>query len=596
MKKIFKSLLMSALVLTAGAFVACTENGEEGNKKFEGMPEIEAVADVEGVTFEGGVVEVTVTSNAPWTAEVSAEDVTLSKTNGNGDAVVNVTIPATTEAREISVVFTAVGYMEGIELTATSSVSLFQNATGKLTISNITPDVVGEGAEFSLKDVLVVAVGAEAYVIADETGSMLVYHKDSDRAVGEKININGQVTVYSNGKGSVGTPQFANTSVVEVVSTGNEVTYNPTVLDAATFDALLNATVAQEVQVTGTWEVSGNFVNLVVNGATNKGSIKYVNNADYAEFDGQDVIIKGYFVGISASGNLRYIKIMPYSVEADPNAPQLNVDKSELTFKADDSSRNNQQTFTVNTNDLEGYTLSWDIDNDTDFAIGRQIPGGNSRATLYCHPKAANEGSTKTATVTITYSNGTKTLTKTVRVIQEGATATVYNLVTAAPADWTGEYVVGCTVAKEGSCTVIDKKYSGDAAAKSTLTYLTLGTEYANNAITVNDDFSAHMVKVAKIEGTNYYSVKYGDMYCGWSDGTGNSCAWTADAPTASTPDFQWYFEIDADSVVKMMTVTKDDQTAGKERCLQFNANAGQERFAIYKNTQKNLSLFTLAK
>ena len=594
MKKIFKSLLMSALVLTAGAFVACTENGEEGNKKFEGMPEIEAVADVEGVTFEGGVVEVTVTSNAPWTAEVSAEDVTLSKTKGNGDAVVNVTIPATTEAREISVVFTAVGYMEGIELTATSSVSLFQNATGKLTISNITPDVVGEGAEFSLKDVLVVAVGAEAYVIADETGSMIVYHKDNGRAVGEKININGQVTVYSNGKGSVGTPQFANTSVVEVVSTGNEVTYNPTVLDAATFDALLNATVAQEVQVTGTWEVSGNYVNLVVNGATNKGSIKYIATADYASFNGQDVIIKGYFVGISASGNLRYINIMPYSVEADPNAPLLNVDKTEITFAATDDS-NARQTFTATTNGLEGYELTWAIDNEADFTLGKQL-GNPSRTTLYVTPKAANTGTTKTATVTVTYSNGTKTITKSVKVLQEGATSTVYNLVTAAPADWTGEYVVGCTVAKEGSCTVIDKKYSGDAAAKSTLTYLTLGAEYANNAITVNDDFSAHMVKIAKIEGTNYYSVKYGDMYCGWSDGTGNSCAWTADAPTASTPDFQWYFEIDADSVVKMMTVTKDDQTAGKERCLQFNANAGQERFAIYKNTQKNLALFTLAK
>ncbi|MBO5235323.1 MAG: BACON domain-containing protein [Alistipes sp.] len=594
MKKIFKSLLMSALVLTAGAFVACTENGEEGNKKFEGMPEIEAVADVEGVTFEGGVVEVTVTSNAPWTAEVSAEDVTLSKTKGNGDAVVNVTIPATTEAREISVVFTAVGYMEGIELTATSSVSLFQNATGKLTISNITPDVVGEGAEFSLKDVLVVAVGAEAYVIADETGSMIVYHKDNGRAVGEKININGQVTVYSNGKGSVGTPQFANTSVVEVVSTGNEVTYNPTVLDAATFDALLNATVAQEVQVTGTWEVSGNYVNLVVNGATNKGSIKYIATADYASFNGQDVIINGYFVGISASGDLRYINIMPYSVEADPNAPLLNVDKTEITFAATDGS-SARQTFTATTNGLEGYELTWAIDNTEDFNLGKQL-GNPSRTTLYVTPKAANTGTTKTATVTVTYSNGTKTITKSVKVLQEGATSTVYNLVTAAPADWTGEYVVGCTVAKEGSCTVIDKKYSGDNAAKSTLTYLTLGAEYANNAITVNDDFSAHMVKVAKIEGTNYYSVKYGDMYCGWSDGTGNSCAWTADAPTASTPDFQWYFEIDADSVVKMMTVTKDDQTAGKERCLQFNANAGQERFAIYKNTQKNLSLFTLAK
>ena len=104
------------------------------------------------------------------------------------------------------------------------------------------------------------------------------------------------------------------------------------------------------------------------------------------------------------------------------------------------------------------------------------------------------------------------------------------------------------------------------------------------------------MVKVAKIEGTNYYSVKYGDMYCGWSDGIGNNCAWTADAPTASTPDFQWTITVDADGLAKMYTVTNDSTEAGKERRLQFNANSGQERFAIYKGTQKDLALFAVAK
>ena len=591
MKKIFKSLLMSALVLTAGAFVACTDKGEE-ETVFEGMPEISAVADATGVTLEGGVVKINVTSNAPWAA-TATEGVALSKKKGNGDAVVNVTIPASTEARDIQVVFTATGSIYGQEMTVDATVNIFQNASGALMISSITPEAVGQGTEFSLNEVLVVATGSQAYIIADESGAMMVYGTNHGRTVGEKINISGEVTVYADAaKGSFGTPQFGTDAVVEVVSTGNEVVYNPEILTGSTFDALLNQTMAKEVELTGKWVVSGNYINIEgIEGATKTGSIKYVNNADYSQFDGQTVVIKGFFVGVSSG---KYVNVMPYNVELDPNAPSLNVDKTEITFAATDDS-NARQTFTATTNGLEGYELTWAIDNETDFTLGKQL-GNPSRTTLYVTPKAANTGVTKTATVTVTYSNGTKTITKSVKVLQEGATATVYNLVTTAPADWTGEYVVGCTVAKEGTCYVIDKKYSGDAAAKSTFTYLTLGAEYANNAITVNDDFSAHMVKVAKIEGTNYYSVKYGDMYCGWSDGTGNSCAWTADAPTASTPDFQWYFEIDADSVVKMMTVTKDDETAGKERCLQFNATAGQERFAIYKNTQKNLSLFTLAK
>ena len=166
MKKMFKSLLMSALVLTAGAFVACSDKGEE-ETKFEGMPEISVEANATGVTLEGGVVTIDVTSNAPWTAEVDAADVTLSKKSGNGDAVVTVTVPAATAARDIKVSFTAKGVMAGVELTATAEVALFQNAAGKLTISGITPEVVGAGAEFSLENVLVVATGTQAYVIAD---------------------------------------------------------------------------------------------------------------------------------------------------------------------------------------------------------------------------------------------------------------------------------------------------------------------------------------------------------------------------------------------------------------------------------------------
>lgn len=415
MKKIFKSLLMSALVLTAGAFVACTDKGEE-ETVFEGIPEISAVADAAGVTLDGGVVKINVTSNAPWTA-TATEGVTLSKKKGNGDAVVNVTIPASTEARDIQVVFTATGLIYGQEMTDDATVNIFQNASGALMISGITPDVVGSGAEFSLENVLVVATGTQAYVIADESGAMLVFHSDHGRTVGEKINISGEVTVYTSASGSVGTPQFANSATVEVVSTGNEVTHNPTVVSGADFDALKDEPMMQEVEFTGKWIVSGTYVNITVEGATYQGSTKYINNAEYAEYAEMSVVVKGYTAGFSKSGDNYFINVMPYSVEADPNQPWLKVDKSELVFDADETSR---QTFTITTNDFEGYTLSWAIDNEADFAIGRQIPGGNSRATLYCYPKAANTGATKSATVTVTYSNGTNTLTKKVSVKQQG--------------------------------------------------------------------------------------------------------------------------------------------------------------------------------
>ena len=356
MKKMFKSLLMSALVLTAGAFVACEGPETDEQTKFEGQPEITAVADVDGVTLEGGVVTVTVTSNAPWSAEVNAEDVTLSKTSGNGDATVTVTVPAATAARDIKVTFTAVGYMMGIELTATSEVNFVQNATGKASISSITPEAVGSGLEVSLENVLVVATGSQAYVIADESGAMIVYNASHGRTVGEMINISGQVTVYTSTTGSVYTPQFSSDAVVEVVSTGNEVSHNPVLVEGEAFANLVENTVAKEIEFVATWEVSGNYVNLNVDGSSKQGSIKYVDNGQYSSFAGQAVVVKGYYVGLSVSGSNNYVNVMPYSVEADPNSPQLNVDKSEITFAATDGS-GARATFTATTNSLEGYEL-----------------------------------------------------------------------------------------------------------------------------------------------------------------------------------------------------------------------------------------------
>ncbi len=505
MKKIFKSLLMSALVLTAGAFVACEDPNAGNNEKFEGMPEISAVADVTGVTLDGGVVTVTVTSNAPWTAVVTPADVTLSKKSGNGNATVNVTVPASTAAREIKVTFTAVGYMMGTELTQEAEVNFTQNATGAPMISSVTPEAVGSGAEFSFEGVTVVATGTQAYVIADESGAMVVYHSNHGRTVGEKINISGQVTVYTRDTGSFGTPQFTNAATVEVVSTGNEVSHNPAVVSGAEFDALTDNKIAKEVEFMGTWSVSGSYVNITdIEGASKQGSIQYINNADYAQFEGQTVIIKGYYVGLSVSGSTNYVNVMPYSVEADPNSPQLNVDKTEVNFAATDGA-SARATFTVTTNDLDGYTLSWEIDNETDFTLGRQIPGGNSRATLYVTPKAVNEGSAKVGNVLITYTNGTKTLTKSVKVVQAGATATTYTMIDRAANLTAGTYYMAAYLEKNSDGDDLApynyQLFNGSGASSKDLA--TVSYKFENGELTLKEGESSEAVVVTLEDAGN---------------------------------------------------------------------------------------------
>ena len=177
----------------------------------------------------------------------------------------------------------------------------------------------------------VVARGSQAYIIADNTGAMMVYHKDNERTVGEKISISGAVTIYN----EQSTPQFSASATVDVLSTGNDWTYNPTVMDAAAMDAILSETpVCKEIQFEGNLVVDGNYVNVTIPGASTAiGSVKYIDNSTVAAYDGKDVIVKGYFVGTSSS---KYVNVLPYSVEeANPSTdPAIKADPTSLSFAA----------------------------------------------------------------------------------------------------------------------------------------------------------------------------------------------------------------------------------------------------------------------
>lgn len=157
----------------------------------------------------------------------------------------------------------------------------------------------------------VVASGSSAYIIADATGNLIVYGKDHNRTVGEKVKVSGTAAHY-NGY-NTNTVQLTAADEVEVVSTGNTWTYNPTVLDGAALDALIGkAAVCSEVQFTGSLAISGKYANITVEGATNTGSLSNVDVlADYSSFDGKTVVVKGYITGTYGR-----LSVQPYSVVA----------------------------------------------------------------------------------------------------------------------------------------------------------------------------------------------------------------------------------------------------------------------------------------
>ena len=256
----------------------------------------------------------------------------------------------------------------------------------------------------------VVARGKMAYIIADNTGAMMVYHKDNERTVGEKISISGEVTIYN----AQSTPQFSASAEVEVLSTGNNWTYNPAKKDGAAMDALLSGTpVCTEIEFEGNLAISGNHVNVTIPGASTAiGSVKYIDNSTISQLNGKDVVVKGYFVGTSSG---KYVNVLPYSVEeANPSTdPQMTVDPASLSFAA----AGGEKSVTVTTRNADGCTIEASSDN-------AQFEVSVSGTTVKVVAKENTSESKIEGTLTVKLmKSGSAVVTKTVALTQSGVSS-----------------------------------------------------------------------------------------------------------------------------------------------------------------------------
>ena len=256
----------------------------------------------------------------------------------------------------------------------------------------------------------VVARGKMAYIIADNTGAMMVYHKDNERTVGEKISISGEVTIYN----AQSTPQFSASAEVEVLSTGNSWSYNPTKMDGAAMDGLLSGTpVCKEIEFEGNLVVDNNYVNVTIPGAVSAiGSVKYIDNSTVAAYDGKDVIVKGYFVGTSSS---RYVNVLPYSVEeTNPSTdPEMTVDPASLSFPA----AGGEKSVTVTTRNADGCTIEASADN-AKFSVS--VSG--TTVTVAAGENTSESAINATLTVKLMKS-GSAVVTRTVALTQSGVSS-----------------------------------------------------------------------------------------------------------------------------------------------------------------------------
>ena len=283
----------------------------------------------------------------------------------------------------------------------------------------------------------VVARGSQAYIIADNTGAMMVYHNGNERAVGEKISISGAVELYSKANGSSkSTPQFTNTATVKVLSTDNVWTYNPTAMDGTAMDALLSGElVCQEVQFEGNLEISGNFMNVTIPGASTAiGSIKYVETSTVEAYNGKDIIVKGYYVGYSSN---KYVNVLPYSVEeANPSTdPAIKADPTSLSFAAAGESK--EVTYTAENLGENQVFAAVSGENASQFSA----TFGNGTVTVTALENTETTAKTATLTLYIAASEGGKHLAEaTVALTQAGVSSgesKLYTL-TILPTDFSG--------------------------------------------------------------------------------------------------------------------------------------------------------------
>ncbi|MBR2352848.1 MAG: hypothetical protein IKA70_07955 [Alistipes sp.] len=263
--------------------------------------------DIVGVSADG-VADATAEINAmniSGAITATPDGVVVTKAEVSGSTLTyTVSANTTADTREGSIVLSAAG-VEDV------TIKVSQLAAGKTTID--IKDVIAD-AEVTIRG-LVSAVGSKAAVLTDATGSILLYYnKVPAVALGDDVEVKGTAIRY---KGfPTNSLQIDMTTVAEgdvvVHSSGNTVSYNPTVLDGAAIDGMVGKDAdCIEVQFEGTLNI-GQYANVTIEGGNKQASLYYVDTNNYAAYNGAKVVVKGY-----VTGTYNYLNVLPYSVTSE---------------------------------------------------------------------------------------------------------------------------------------------------------------------------------------------------------------------------------------------------------------------------------------
>lgn len=158
----------------------------------------------------------------------------------------------------------------------------------------------------------------------------------------------------------------------------------------------------------------------------------------------------------------------------------------------------------------------------------------------------------------------------------KGAVTKVYEKVTSAPSDWSGKYLITYTKEDGTTVNVLSGKGAGDYAG-----YVDILSAYnsSNETIAANDETNQYACTIAKVEGSeDQYTILLGSTYLGLTKDENN-----LHFDSSIKDGFQWKFDD-----------TKIIPVKYAARNLQWNNNNNQYRFACYKGTQVDVTIYKL--
>ena len=246
-----------------------------------------------------------------------------------------------------------------------------------------------EGADVKTSGT-VVATYANGFLISDTKDMILVYQSfnpESVPSVGDVVTVSG-VKANFGGMDQIGVP-------VEYEVTGNESVEHPSpaVYEGAELDGISDEYERPAyIQYSGKLNVSGNYYNVIVSGASVQGSVAYPDDElkdMLAGMNGEQIVVTGYYIGTTGSG--KYVSTMAVSVERAAEGDYLNVSNDKISVQATDESA----TINVQSN------VAWTASCETEGFTVADPASGNGNGTVTVEFAANTDSNPRTATVTI---------------------------------------------------------------------------------------------------------------------------------------------------------------------------------------------------